>query len=99
MTSEEHSIEARSRSGQWQILEKQISRDIASGALAPGSRLPTETEIMDQFKVPGVDMPAIIEARRKDIEALVAANKAAFESMKARGSTQRAILSGRRDGR
>jgi len=45
-------------------------------------------KIMDQFKVPGVDMPAIIEARRKDIEALVAANKAAFESMKALGAKQ-----------
>ena len=45
-------------------------------------------KIMDQFKVPGVDMPAIIETRRKDIEALVAANKAAFESMKALGAKQ-----------
>ncbi|MGM4913837.1 phosphonate metabolism transcriptional regulator PhnF [Rhizobiales bacterium] len=51
MTNEEHSIEARSRSGHWQTVEKQINRDIASGALQPGSRLPTETEIMEQFQV------------------------------------------------
>src|SRR5437764_8823210 len=45
-------------------------------------------KIMDQFKVPGIDVPAIIEARRKDIEALVTANNAAFESMKALGAKQ-----------
>lgn len=51
MTGHEHSIMARSRSGQWQVVEKQINRDIASGALAPGDRLPTETEIMEHFSV------------------------------------------------
>ena len=51
MTDEKHPIDMKSRSGQWQIVERQINRDIASGALAPGSRLPTESEIMEQFKV------------------------------------------------
>ncbi len=51
MTNEQHSIEMKSRSGQWQIVEQRINSDIASGALAPGTRLPTETEIMEQFKV------------------------------------------------
>jgi phasin family protein len=46
------------------------------------------TQFMGQFKMPGVDMPALMEARRKDIEALVDANKAAFESMKALGAKQ-----------
>ena len=44
--------------------------------------------LMTQFKLPGVDVPAIVEASRKDIEALVEANKAAFESMKALGAKQ-----------
>ena len=35
------------------------------------------TKLVEQFKVPGVDPAAIIEAGRKDMEALVAANKAA----------------------
>lgn len=43
---------------------------------------------LEQLKLPGVDMTAIIEARRKDIEALVEANKATFESMKALGLRQ-----------
>lgn len=46
------------------------------------------TKIMEQFKMPGIDMPAIIQARRKDIEALVDANRTAFESMKALGTRQ-----------
>jgi phasin family protein len=45
-------------------------------------------KIMEQFKVPGIDMSAIVESRRKDIEALVEANKAAYESMKALGAKQ-----------
>jgi len=40
-------------------------------------------KMMEQFKIPGVDMAAIVESRRKDIEALVEANKAAFESAQA----------------
>jgi phasin family protein len=46
------------------------------------------TKMMEQFKMPGIDMTAIMEARRKDIEAVVEANKAAFESMKALGAKQ-----------
>jgi len=40
-------------------------------------------KMIEQFKMPGVDMTAIVDARRKDIEALVAANAAAFEAMQA----------------
>ncbi|MDY0747388.1 TIGR01841 family phasin [Paucibacter sp. R3-3] len=40
------------------------------------------------FKLPGVDMEAIVEARRKDLEALVAANKAAYDSMVTMGAKQ-----------
>jgi phasin family protein len=45
-------------------------------------------KMMEQFKVPGVDMSAIVEARRKDIEALTEANKAAFEAMQALAARQ-----------
>ena len=45
-------------------------------------------KMMEQFKLPGIDMAAIIESRRKDIEALVEANKAAFESTMALGARQ-----------
>jgi phasin family protein len=38
-------------------------------------------QLLEQFKVPGLDVGAIMEARRKDIEALVAANRRAYEGM------------------
>ncbi|MBP1887587.1 phosphonate metabolism transcriptional regulator PhnF [Sinorhizobium mexicanum] len=42
---------ARLKRGQWQLIEEQVSRDIASGVLAPMAKLPTETEIMQRFGV------------------------------------------------
>jgi phasin family protein len=39
--------------------------------------------MLAQLKMPGIDMAAILESRRKDVEALVEANKSAYESMQA----------------
>ncbi len=39
--------------------------------------------MFEQFKLPGMDMGAVMEARRKDIEALGEANKLAYEGMQA----------------
>ena len=50
------------------------------------------TKLVEQFKVPGVDPAAIIEAGRKDMEALVAANKAAYEGLQALGRKQGDML-------
>ena len=49
--------------------------------------------MMAQFKMPGVDMTAIVEARRKDIEALVEANTASYEAMRAMAHKQTEMLS------
>lgn len=49
-------------------------------------------KMFEQFKVPGVDMSAIAEARRKDIEALVEANKTAYEGMQALANKQAEML-------
>jgi phasin family protein len=46
-----------------------------------------------QFKVPGVDMNQIVESRRKDIDALVAANQAMLDSMQALARKQTELLS------
>ena len=48
--------------------------------------------MMAQFKMPGIDMAAIVEARRQDIDALVAANTAAFEAMQAMARKQTEML-------
>lgn len=50
------------------------------------------TKMLDQFKVPGVDMSSFIDARRKDVEALVAANKVAYEAMQGLARTQTDML-------
>lgn len=50
------------------------------------------TRMLEQFKVPGVDMSSIVDARRKDIEALVEANKAVYEGMQALAMKQADML-------
>ncbi len=50
------------------------------------------SKTFDQFKMPGVDMSAFVDARRKDVEALVEANKAAYEAMQALAHTQTDML-------
>ena len=41
------------------------------------------TKILEQFKLPGIDIQAVLDARRKDVEALTQANQIAYESMQA----------------
>ena len=50
------------------------------------------TKTLEQFTVPGVDMSAFVAARRKDVEALTAANKAAYEALQDLGRTQTEML-------
>ncbi|MGF6732027.1 phasin family protein [Paraburkholderia youngii] len=50
------------------------------------------TKVLGQFKLPGVDVAAILEARRKDIEALAQANSAALAGVQSLGLKQAEIL-------
>lgn len=50
------------------------------------------TSTFEQFKMPGMDMSGFVEARRKDVEALVAANKITYEALQALASTQTDML-------
>ena len=49
-------------------------------------------KMFEQFKIPGVDMTAIVDARRKDVEALTQVNQAAYESMQAMARKQSDML-------
>ena len=49
-------------------------------------------ELVKQFKVPGVDVNAIIESRRKDMDALIAANQATAAAMQQIAKKQTEIL-------
>jgi phasin family protein len=50
------------------------------------------TKMLEQFKLPGVDTQEIVEARRKDIDALVQANQAIYEGMQAMANKQGELL-------
>jgi phasin family protein len=50
------------------------------------------SRMIEQFKLPGVDMSAIVESRRKDMDALMAANKATLDSMQELAKKQAEIF-------
>ncbi|CAL8481773.1 TIGR01841 family phasin [Caballeronia sp. S22] len=50
------------------------------------------TKMLEQFKVQGVDMSALVESRKKDIEAIVEANKSAYNAMQAFARKQTEML-------
>lgn len=49
-------------------------------------------KLVENFKVPGIDIAAIVEAQRKDMEALAEANKQAYEGIKALAQRRNEIL-------
>lgn len=51
------------------------------------------TKMLGDVKIPGFDMQAIVDAQRKNIEALTAANQAAVQGMQAVAQRQAEILS------
>ena len=58
----------------------------------PTKMLGEFTKMMEQFKLPGIDVAAIMEARRKDLEALAAANQIALQGMQSLAQKQAEIL-------
>lgn len=59
----------------------------------PSSLFAEYIKLIKQFKLPGIDASAILESRRKDIEALAAANTTALTGMQSLGQKQMEILS------
>lgn len=49
--------------------------------------------MLEKLKLPGVDVPSLIEARRKDIDTLLAANEQAYLGLQALTCRQTEILS------
>jgi phasin family protein len=50
------------------------------------------TKMFEQFKIPGVDTKEIMDARQKDIDALVQANKKIYEGMQVMANKQGELL-------
>jgi phasin family protein len=49
-------------------------------------------KLVEDFKLPGVDLSAVLESGRKDMEALVAANKAAYQGLQELARKQTEML-------
>src|SRR6266404_2837445 len=50
------------------------------------------SKLIEQFKLPGIDLNALMEARRKDIDALAAANRTALVGIQSLNQKQAEIL-------
>ena len=71
------------------------TKKTASSTSVPKMELPSLgdlSKLAEQFKLPGVDIGAIVEWQRKDMEALVEANKQAYEGMQALAARRTEIL-------
>ena len=63
-----------------------------TGNAAPQKLMSEFTKLFEQFKVPGIDFNAVLESRRKDIDALAAANRTALEGAQSLGQKQIDVL-------
>ena len=63
-----------------------------TGTAAPQKLMSDFTKLFEQFKLPGIDLNAVLESRRKDIDALAAANRTALEGAQALGQKQIDVL-------
>jgi phasin family protein len=64
----------------------------AKGPATPAGLFGDLSKLIEQFKLPGIDLNAVMEARRKDIEALAAANRTALEGFQSLSQKQAEIL-------
>ena len=71
------------------------SGDSAKGGTKSKSALPSLADLgklVEKFKLPGIDVNAIVESQRKDMEALAEANPQAYEGIKALAQRRNEIL-------
>ena len=69
--------------------------DSAKGAKKGMPALPSLADLgklVEKFKLPGIDVNAIVESQRKDLEALAEANRQAYEGIKALAQRRNEIL-------
>lgn len=64
----------------------------AGAAQAAASTFADVASMLKGFKVPGVDIAALIESQKKDVQALVSANRAAYEGMQSLAKRQTEML-------
>jgi phasin family protein len=63
-------------------------------ATSPTNPFGDVMKTLEQFKLPGVDMSSFVESGRKDMQAIMEANQAAYETMQALARKQTEMISG-----
>lgn len=58
----------------------------------PSKMMEQFNKVVSDYKIPGVDMSAIVELQRKNVEALTSANRQAIEGLQAVANRQSQIL-------
>jgi phasin family protein len=71
---------------------KTTSAGATSESASPAAAFGDLGKLIEKFKLPGVDLAAIVEAQRKDMEALAEANRQAYEGMQALARRRNEIL-------
>lgn len=64
----------------------------APAAMSKSPPLADLGKALAKFKLPGIDMAAIVESQRKDMEALVEANRQAYEGIRALAERRNQML-------
>jgi phasin family protein len=60
--------------------------------LDPSKMMEEVSKMLQQYKLPGIDMTALVASQKKNLEALTNANRVAFEGLQAVAKRQAAIL-------
>jgi phasin family protein len=77
---------------------KKTAANDTSASEAKGTGMPNipgmaeMSKLLGQFKLPGVDVSAILEAQRKDMEALAEANRQAYQGIQALAQRRTELL-------
>jgi phasin family protein len=66
--------------------------DFNTASTNPANLFAEYTKVIGQFKLPGIDVSAILESHRKDIEALAQANSTALAGVQSLAQKQAEIL-------
>jgi len=74
---------------------KKTTKAAAPAASKKPSAIPSFGDIgklLEKFKIPGIDVTAIVDSQRKDMEALAEANRQAYDGIKALAQRRNEIL-------
>jgi phasin family protein len=75
-----------------EFFQRSFYGDLIMESTNPNSLFAEYAKVIGQFKLPGIDVAALLESRRKDIDALAQANTTALAGMQSLAHKQSEIL-------